>query len=68
VRDAIVLGMIRDVIRATPFAGEGGHRVTARLRWEQDIGVSRKRVALGFKSPVRFQTDRDQGDRAKSVS
>ena len=44
VSDAIVLEMIRDVIRATPFTGEAHRKVTARLRREQGIRVGRKRV------------------------
>ena len=35
---------IREVIRFSPFAGEGHRKVTARLRREHGIGVGRKRV------------------------
>jgi hypothetical protein len=42
--DASLTGLIRDVIRTTPFTGEGHRKVTARLRRDHAIGVGRKRV------------------------
>jgi transposase InsO family protein len=44
VSDDGLLAMIRDVIRDTPFAGEGHRKVTARLRREREVRVGRKRV------------------------
>ena len=36
--------------------------------WFADYNTTAPHSALGFKSPIGFQTDRDQCDRAKSVS
>ncbi|MDR7507292.1 MAG: transposase, partial [Armatimonadota bacterium] len=36
--------LIRDVIRETPFAGEGYRKVTARLKRAREVHVGRKRV------------------------
>lgn len=38
--------LIRQVIRHSPFAGEGRRKVTARLRREHGVRVGRKRVLL----------------------
>lgn len=42
--DAELTELIREVIVASPFSGEGHRKVTARLRRERGIGVGRKRV------------------------
>lgn len=42
--DETLLRLIRLVIVNTPFSGEGHRKVTARLRREHDVRVSRKRV------------------------
>jgi HTH-like domain len=42
--DADLLGLIRQVLVASPFAGEGSRKVRARLRREHQVQVSGKRV------------------------
>ncbi|MGH2547734.1 MAG: IS3 family transposase, partial [Actinomycetota bacterium] len=42
--DAELTEKIREVIRPSPFSGEGHRKVTARLRREHDIHVGRQRV------------------------
>jgi putative transposase len=42
--DSDLLGLIRQVLRSSPFAGEGYRKVRARLRREHGIRVSGKRV------------------------
>lgn len=44
INDETLLALIRDVLRETPFAGEGHRKVTARLRREREVHVGRKRV------------------------
>src|SRR6266540_6155091 len=44
IADEELTELIREVIRSSPFAGEGHRKVTARLRREHGIGVGRKRV------------------------
>jgi putative transposase len=44
VSDEALSAMIRDVLRETPFAGEGHRKVTARLRRDRAVYVGRKRV------------------------
>jgi len=44
ISDPDLLGLIRLVLRASPFAGEGYRKVRARLRREHGVGVSGKRV------------------------
>ena len=44
ISDETLLAMIRDVVRETPFAGEGHRKVTARLKREREVHVGRKRV------------------------
>jgi putative transposase len=56
--DDELLVTIREVIRLSPFAGEGHRKVTARLRRDQGICVGRKRVlrimrAHGLLAPQR---------------
>ncbi len=56
--DDTLLGLIRQVIVNTPFAGEGHRKVAARLRREHDVAVGRKRVlrimrAAGLLAPQR---------------
>jgi hypothetical protein len=42
--DGKLLGTLRDDLASPPFQGEGHRKVWARLRWRQDIRVSRARV------------------------
>ena len=42
--DQDLLQLIRRVLQASPFAGEGYRKVRARLRREHGVGVSGKRV------------------------
>jgi putative transposase len=42
--DQELLGLIRQVLVASPFAGEGYRKVRARLRREHGVHVSGKRV------------------------
>jgi putative transposase len=44
ISDHDLLGRIRQVLRASPFAGEGYRKVRARLRREHQVQVSGKRV------------------------
>jgi hypothetical protein len=44
ISDADLLGLIRQVLVASPFAGEGSRKVRARLRREHQVQVSGKRV------------------------
>jgi putative transposase len=44
INDQELLGLIRLVLRAAPFAGEGHRKVRARLRREHGVQVSGKRV------------------------
>src|SRR4029453_2555888 len=44
ISDHDLLGLIRQVLRASPFAGEGYRKVRARLRREHQVQVSGKRV------------------------
>ena len=44
ISDEELTAKIREVIKASPFAGEGHRKVTARLRREHGIRVGRKRV------------------------
>src|SRR5205823_3122994 len=44
ISDEELTELIREVIRSSPFSGEGHRKVTARLRREHGIRVGRKRV------------------------
>jgi transposase InsO family protein len=44
ISDRDLLGLIRRVLKDSPFAGEGYRKVRARLRREHDVRVSGKRV------------------------
>ena len=44
ISDDDLLGLIRQVLIASPFAGEGYRKVRARLRREHEVHVSGKRV------------------------
>jgi len=44
ISDPDLVGLIRQVLAASPFAGEGYRKVGARLRREHGIRVSGKRV------------------------
>ena len=44
ISDEELTDLIKQVIRSSPFAGEGHRKVTARLRREHDVRVGRKRV------------------------
>ena len=44
ISDQELLEKIREDLAASPFQGEGHRKVWARLRWQQDVRVSRKRV------------------------
>jgi hypothetical protein len=44
ISDTNLLGLIRQVLVASPFAGEGDRKVRARLRREHGVQVSGKRV------------------------
>jgi putative transposase len=44
ISDTNLLGLIRQVLVASPFAGEGYRKVRARLRREHQVQVSGKRV------------------------
>jgi putative transposase len=63
VSDEGLLAMIRDVIRDTPFAGEGHRSVTARLRREREVRVGRKRVLRLMRQAGLLAPQRAQGRR-----
>jgi hypothetical protein len=44
ISDSDLVGLIRQVLVASPFAGEGDRKIRARLRREHGIRVSGKRV------------------------
>jgi hypothetical protein len=44
ISDCDLVGLIRQVLDASPFAGEGYRKVRARLRREHGVRVSGKRV------------------------
>jgi hypothetical protein len=44
ISDSDLLGLIRQVLDASPFAGEGYRKIRARLRRERGVRVSGKRV------------------------
>jgi putative transposase len=60
ISDTDLLGLIRQVLHASPFAGEGYRKVRARLRREHGVRVSGKRVlrllrAHGLLAPQRVR-------------
>ena len=65
--EAFVNTLRRDYIASTDLASAQG--VLDQIPgWFADYNTTAPHSALGFKSPIGFRTDRDQGDRAKSVS
>jgi putative transposase len=61
--DNELLGKIREVIRSSPFAGEGHRKATARLRRERGIRVGRKRVLRIMRQAGLLAPQRSRGRR-----
>jgi len=63
IADDELLVLIREVITASPFSGEGHRKVTARLRRERGIGVGRKRVLRLMRTAGLLAPQRARGRR-----
>ncbi len=61
--DDALLGLIRQVIVDTPFAGEGHRKVCARLRRDHDVAVGRKRVLRLMRHAGLLAPQRSRGRR-----
>jgi len=61
--DDELLEEIREVIRSSPFAGEGHRKVTARLRREHAVRVGRKRVLRIMRQAGLLAPQRTRGRR-----
>jgi hypothetical protein len=61
--DDELLEKIREVIRSSPFAGEGHRKITARLRREHGIRVGRKRVLRIMREAGLLAPQRTRGRR-----
>ncbi|MGI8699633.1 MAG: hypothetical protein ACR2JU_00190 [Nocardioidaceae bacterium] len=55
--DEDLVGLIRRMIRDSPFAGEGYRKIQARLRRDHDVHVSGKRVLRLRATPAASQPD-----------
>lgn len=72
VSDEALLAAIRRVLQRSPFAGEGHRKVRARLRREEGLPVSRKRVlrimrAHGLLAPTRRVWEHTSGAHCGSI-
>jgi transposase InsO family protein len=63
ISDTDLVGLIRQVLDASPFAGEGDRKVRARLRREHGVGVSGKRVLRLLRSHGLLAPQRVRGRR-----
>ncbi len=67
VSDAELVALIREVLAASPFAGEGYRKVRARLRRQHEVAVSGKRVLRLMRREGLLAPQRSARRRAKRL-